>query len=150
MPIQSTSTETKTQLKTSTMINLLIGMGAVLFVAAGLLSEAFIDPDSPNSSASIVQESISPQVEITSPVDQEILWGFNTIKADITNDSGITKVDFYINDQLIFSDTDSSDGWQLRWDTSIYSNGKYKLQISATDKNKNVGLSEITTVTLNN
>jgi hypothetical protein len=90
-----------------------------------------------------------PIVQITSPIDTEILNGNVLITADISDDIGIAKVEFYIDDKLKFTDIIPDYSWL--WDTANgqYPDDQYSIKIIAIDLSDNEARDEIT-VTLDN
>jgi len=148
MPIKTPAVNTK--VKTTTKINLAIGMFATLFLAAGFVSEAFIKWTPSYSGTANQKDDISPIVKLISPNNGETVWGFITIKAQASDNIGIAQVKFYVNNRLQYVDTDPGDGWSLRWDTSTASNGDYNLLVTVNDKSGNFSSSSVTTITINN
>lgn len=75
--------------------------------------------------------SIPPLVEITSPEANAIVNGTVNIAATASDDDGIDKVEFYIDDTLLATDT--MPPYEAAWDTSTYVNGQYQIRVMATD-----------------
>ncbi len=72
-----------------------------------------------------------PTVEITSPVDGATVSGTITIEASAGDDREVSKVDFYINDTLLATDTVSP--YLYYWDTMTVSDGSHIIKATATD-----------------
>ncbi|MGB7531591.1 MAG: S8 family serine peptidase [Halobacteriota archaeon] len=72
-----------------------------------------------------------PTVEITSPVDGATVSGTITIEASASDDKGISKVDFFINDTLLATDTEAP--YNASWDTTTVADGPHNITAIATD-----------------
>jgi hypothetical protein len=73
----------------------------------------------------------APALVITSPITLAAVTGTFNITAEANDDKGITKVEFYINNEL--KNTDTSFPYGYSWDTSQYSNGTYTITAKAYD-----------------
>jgi hypothetical protein len=87
-----------------------------------------------------------PNAIITYPQDNEILNGDILITADVTDNYGIAKVEFYIDNILKFTG-DAPDYYWL-WDSANenYPDGQYTIKIEATDLRGNEATDVITVV----
>jgi hypothetical protein len=87
-----------------------------------------------------------PKITITSPEHFDILAGDVIITADVSDDYGIAKVEFLIENNLKFIDTTPNYIWS--WDTTNgdYPDGQYSIRIIATDLNDNTAEDEITVI----
>ncbi len=74
-----------------------------------------------------------PVIHITSPADGANVSGVVSVTAAATDDHGVTKVTFFINNVLAATDTDGSDGWSMTWNTAGLGAGVYTLKATATD-----------------
>jgi len=72
-----------------------------------------------------------PSVSITSPQNGDVVGKIITIKANATDDKGITKVEFYIDNAL--KATDNSQPYEWNWDTTKSSSGTHVLKARAYD-----------------
>jgi subtilisin/minor extracellular protease Epr len=72
-----------------------------------------------------------PTVEITTPVDGVTVSGIITIEANASDDVGVTKVDFYINDTLLA--TDDTEPYNTSWNTTTVADGSHIITATATD-----------------
>lgn len=72
-----------------------------------------------------------PVVSITNPADGNTVTGTITVTATATDDKGVTKVDFYIDNVFKYSDTTSPYSWP--WDTTAYSYGSHSVRARAYD-----------------
>lgn len=70
-----------------------------------------------------------PVVAIDSPDPARIAHGIETLSASATDESGIGKVEFYIDDYLVATCTGPP--YQFSWDTSQYSEGSHVLEAIA-------------------
>ena len=88
-----------------------------------------------------------PSVSITSPVDGATVSSTVTVSADATDDNGINKVEFYLDDVLKSTDTSSPYSWS--WDTTQSTNDSHTLKAIAYDTSNQTATSQIS-VTVNN
>ncbi|MGR3179030.1 MAG: Ig-like domain-containing protein [Candidatus Anammoxibacter sp.] len=72
-----------------------------------------------------------PSVSITSPDNGDIVSDTVNVTAKVTDGNGITKVEFYLDGTLKFTDTSSPYSWS--WDTTLSTNGSYLLKAIAYD-----------------
>lgn len=73
----------------------------------------------------------SPTVSITNPADGSTVAGTVNITADASDDNGISKVEFYIDGRLKF--TDSSSPYSYSWDTTAENDGSHIIKAKAYD-----------------
>jgi hypothetical protein len=109
--------------------------GNSIILSSGLTFETEFPPD-----------FTPPAVEITSPENFEILAGEVLITADVTDNYGIAKVEFYIDEKLKFTDETVEYSWL--WDTTAgnLADGEYTIRLRAMDMIGNVGTDEITVI----
>src|SRR3989339_824367 len=88
-----------------------------------------------------------PQVTITSPTNNSVISGIITINATATDDNGIGKVCFYMNNVLKSTDTTSPYTYNL--DTTEYTNGTHTIKLIATDTIAQSTTTQIT-ISINN
>lgn len=84
-----------------------------------------------------VDDIESPTAVITKPLNNEELSGTVDFLANSQDDTGVVKVDFYVDGVLL--GTDSSSPYGTKWDTTVASNGVHKLAVKAYDARGNVG-----------
>lgn len=77
-------------------------------------------------------DNISPEVEITQPASSQEIKGISKFKAKASDNQGIKKVSFYLNDSKIA--TDDSAPYEMKLNSTKYVNGKYNLKVIAKDK----------------
>jgi hypothetical protein len=72
-----------------------------------------------------------PTVELTAPAPSSTLQGTVLLKANATDDRGVSRVEFYANSRLIGSVT--SPPYEYAWNTTLTANGLYDLTARAYD-----------------
>lgn len=72
-----------------------------------------------------------PSVSITSPQNGDFVKKTITIKANASDDKGVTKVEFYIDNVL--KGTDASPPYERNWDTTKYTSGAHNIKARAYD-----------------
>ena len=95
----------------------------------------------------IENEDVAPIVEISSPTNGSTVNGSITVTATATDNVGVSKVYFYLNNVLKYQ-TSSPYVWP--WNTANFTNGSHILLAKAYDFAGNFGLSSAITVTVNN
>lgn len=89
-----------------------------------------------------------PAVSITSPLSGAAVAGYVMIEALATDDKKISKVEFYVNNQLKCSDALIS--YSCRWSVPLTRGVSYQLHAKAYDASGNSALSGIVTVNADN
>ncbi|PKN03404.1 hypothetical protein CVU75_02395 [Candidatus Dependentiae bacterium HGW-Dependentiae-1] len=72
-----------------------------------------------------------PSVSITSPADGAAVSGTVTISANASDDKGVTKVSFYIDNNFVAEDTTAP--YSYSWNLANYTNGTHSVKAVATD-----------------
>ncbi len=85
-------------------------------------------------------------IEITHPLNGSSVSGLVAVDTEVTSDSQVADVKFYVNDELLSVDGDSPYGFT--WDTSSLPNGAYKIKGLATDIDGYGAYHEITVLLL--
>lgn len=85
-----------------------------------------------------------PKVTIKSPLANARIGGTVTLEATASDDSGVEKVEFYVNDQRI--GTSIAAPWTHRWNTLNFAEGNHLLQARAYDAAGNEGESAVVRV----
>ncbi len=88
-------------------------------------------------------------VRITKPVNGVVVSGTVTIEATAHSDSGIVRVEFFVDTTSIGSDTQGADGWSIAWDTRAFHDSTYQVTAVALDSRGQTARHSIS-VTLNN
>lgn len=110
---------------------------------------AYTNPSTTNSTITFVTpDTTPPATSVTSPAANASLSNTQTISANATDAVGVTRVEFYIDNQLIGTDTSSP--YSISLDTTKYTSGTHRLQTRAYDAAGNVGTSTAVTVTIKN
>jgi predicted phage tail protein len=89
-----------------------------------------------------------PATSITSPVTGATVSGTTMVTATASDDRAVTKVEFYLDSVLQFSDTAAPYSWS--WNATTASNGAHTLTTKAYDAAGNTGASAIVDVTVSN
>ena len=89
-------------------------------------------------------DETAPIVSITSPDNNSKAKGMVTVKAEASDENGVTKTELYVDGVLM--DTDTSSPYSFTWDTINVSKGRHELTVKAYDEAGNVGTSEIARV----
>lgn len=92
-------------------------------------------------------DSAPPVVSITSPANGAILSGSVSLSANASDNIGLYKVDFLLNNNLISHDYESP--YQITWNTTTVANGTYTLKAKAYDSSDNSAISSIS-ISINN
>jgi hypothetical protein len=97
--------------------------------------------------ANTAADTIAPMVSITAPTNGSTVSRNSTvtIRATASDNIRVTKVEFYINGNLVRTDTSAA--YTYRWDVPRARGQSYRLQAKAYDTAGNVGASNIVTVT---
>jgi uncharacterized protein involved in tellurium resistance len=100
------------------------------------------------SKAVTVVESLPPSISITSPSNAATISGTESVLVSANDNVGVTKVEYYIDGTLSYTDTASP--YVFSWNTSTVANKNYTLLVKAYDAAGNVGQSSQVTVTVIN
>jgi chitinase len=106
------------------------------------------DKSGNDSDAVNIKESVAPKVSLTAPVKNSTVHGTVAIIARASDKSGVTKVDFYVNDDL--KGTDNEPPYSYSWDSRSVDNGPYTLYAKAYDGADNVRQSAAVKVKVKN
>ncbi len=93
-------------------------------------------------------DTTAPTVSITAPANSATVSGTASVTATASDNVGVSKVEFYVNNVLQATDTASP--YTFSWNTSSVANGSYTLSAKAYDAANNIGQSSTVTVTVNN
>lgn len=93
-------------------------------------------------------DTTAPTTSITSPKNDSTVNGMVTVAAAATDNVSVVKVELYLDETLLATDTSSP--YSFSWDTLKDSNGGYALQTKATDGAGNVGSSTVINVSVSN
>lgn len=90
-----------------------------------------------------------PVTSITSPANGATVSGTTTVTATASSSAGIAKMELYIDNALVSSNTNST-SLSYSWNTTAAANGSHTLQSKAYDPSNNAGTSPLVTVTVSN
>lgn len=93
-------------------------------------------------------DTTAPGTSITAPADGATVSGSTLVTASASDDTGVTKVEFYLDGSLAASDTTAPYEWS--WDTTTAADATHTLQSKAYDAAANVGSSATVSVTVSN
>jgi chitodextrinase len=95
-------------------------------------------------------DTTPPTTSITSHPNGATVAGVANLTATATDNTAVTKVEFYVDGALKGSDADNTAPYTYAWDTKTTTNGSHTLMSKAYDAAGNIGTSPTTTVTVNN
>ncbi|MEI8356338.1 MAG: Ig-like domain-containing protein, partial [Deltaproteobacteria bacterium] len=101
-----------------------------------------------NVSVSVVNDSISPTVTVTSPANNATVSGSVTIAANASDNVAVSRVEFFENGILLAASNVAP--YSYSWNTAAAANGAHTLAARAYDAAGNVGQSSSVSVTLFN
>ena len=93
-------------------------------------------------------DTTPPSTSVTSPASGATVSGTITVGASASDNVGVTRVELYVDNVLIGTDTSSP--YQFSWNTTTATNGGHALQTKAYDAATNVGSSSVVNVTVSN
>jgi hypothetical protein len=93
-------------------------------------------------------DTTPPTTSITSPAAGATLSGTTTVAASASDNVGVTKVEFYVDNAL--KSTSTAAPYQWSWNTTSSANGSHSLTSKAYDAAGNVGTSAAVAVTVSN
>lgn len=93
-------------------------------------------------------DTTPPTTSITAPANGATVSGTTTVTASASDNVGVTKVEFYLDNVLQSTSTTSPYSWS--WNTTTSANGSHSLNSKAYDAAGNVGTSATVTVTVSN
>ncbi|OJT18181.1 hypothetical protein BO221_42635 [Archangium sp. Cb G35] len=95
----------------------------------------------------VTVDNAAPSVAITSPVSGAVVVDRITLRADATDNQGVTRVDFFVDGVLLASDTTAP--YSVEWDSGSWFNANHTLLAKAHDVANNVTSSAQVTVSTN-
>ncbi|GAI72064.1 unnamed protein product, partial [marine sediment metagenome] len=97
----------------------------------------------------------TPNIEILSPSNDELVSGIFTLEANVSDDVELdnSRIYIYINNQIVdrtLLNYDQATGiLTFQWDTTLYKDGRYNVKVVTFDKEGNRGESSISVVVEN-
>ena len=123
--------------------------------AHALTSKAYDAAGNSSTSAAInvtvsntITDTQAPSTSITSPANGATVSAIVTVNASASDNVGVTRVEFYVDDSLASTDTTAS--YSYSWNTTTVTNGTHTLSTKAFDAAGNAGTSATISVTVNN
>jgi len=95
----------------------------------------------------VEKDTTPPDLTIVSPTSGSTVGEIVQIKVETTDKSGILKVDFYIQNSIVLSDTTLP--YEYEWNTTTNQDGEYKVKVVSFDTKENFVESEFS-VTVDN
>jgi len=93
------------------------------------------------SSEDEIADTIGPTVVISSHTSGQTVFDIITLTVDTEDDGGISKVEFFIDDSLVLTDTESP--YQYDWNTTQYeSNSEHIIKVISYDNSGNSTISQ--------
>ena len=96
----------------------------------------------------IVADTTAPTVSVTAPANNATVSGTVAVTASASDNTGVSKVEFYVNGALKATDTASP--FSYSWNTTTGANGSYSITTKAYDAAGNVGQSAAVTANVSN
>jgi hypothetical protein len=95
------------------------------------------------------EDTTPPTVSMQSPAENQTVSGTVTVSANATDASGISKVDFYLDDSILIGTATvptSGSTYSIQWNTTAIGDGPHTLKAVATDGANNPGTSPLRAV----
>ncbi|MBU6414831.1 hypothetical protein KGQ34_01115 [Patescibacteria group bacterium] len=93
-------------------------------------------------------DNLNPTVSVAFPANNATISGTVNVATNAADNVGVTRVEFYVDGQLII--TDAVSPYFYNWDTSKIANGSHILFAKAYDAAGNVGISSAVIINVNN
>jgi chitodextrinase len=120
-----------------------VQLGRVLF-----LSDTNCVPTGTGSNCTVAADTTPPVVSVTAPTNGSTVSGAVNITANATDNVAVTKVEFYLNGNIVSTGTTSP--YAYSWNTATAANGSNTITAKAYDAAGNATSSETVQVTVNN
>lgn len=105
------------------------------------------------STTGFLPDVTAPQASITSPANGSTISGVIDVAANVIDNVGVTRVEFYYQDrkdyQVYTLGTDTVSPYQVSWDTTKVADGRYGLFVKPFDAAGNEGSSDAQNFTAN-
>jgi hypothetical protein len=111
------------------------------------ISDVNCTPTATGDNCASTVDSAAPTVSLASPTNNSTVNGTIAVAATASDDVGVSKVEFYVNNTLKVTDTNSP--YSYSWDTATSPNGTYTVSARAYDTAGN-SASDVRTVTVKN
>ena len=93
-------------------------------------------------------DTTAPSVNITAPANSATVEGTISVTASASDNVGVTKVEFYLNNTKVGEDTSAP--YEYSWNTTASANGTYAIKAIAYDAASNTATDNDTSVTVSN
>lgn len=103
---------------------------------------------SPSVVVNVANDLTAPTVSLTSPGNNMTVSGAVSIAANATDNVGVSRVEFYLNNSLISAT--NVPPYTYTWDSKTVANGVYTLMAKAYDAAGNLGQSQTLTINVSN
>ncbi|UCC39654.1 MAG: matrixin family metalloprotease [Candidatus Aminicenantes bacterium] len=107
------------------------GLGAGSYSGTVSVTSGSADNSPQNLAVYLTIVDAPPSVSITSPQNGAFVSGTIAIRADASDDNGVKKVEFYVGNELVATNTTSPYEWS--WDTTAYPSGTHTVKAKAYD-----------------
>ena len=95
-------------------------------------------------------DTTPPTVAITAPNNNSSVAGTITVTANASDDSGVSRVSFYLDGSNTAFSNDSTAPYSAQWNSANVSNGQHTIRAVATDTAGNIATSSNITINVNN
>lgn len=103
---------------------------------------------SPDGTFTAIPDTIAPTISITEPEPDDTVYGAIVFSASASDNVGVTRVEFYLDGELISEDTSSP--FQFFWNTGAAANGLHTLTTKSYDAAENFATSSPIDITVDN
>jgi len=93
-------------------------------------------PTGTGENCMVSADTTKPALNITAPGNATTVKGTVSVKATATDTSGVSRVEFYV--QNVLKQTDTTSPYEYKWDTKTVKDGTYVLTVKAYDAAGNV------------
>jgi hypothetical protein len=98
--------------------------------------------------ANVPPDTNAPSVTLSAPAAGAVVSNVVTLSATATDNTGVAGVRFYVNNAEVADDTTSP--YSFSWDSTLVTNGQYRIAAQARDFAANVAWSATNTITVSN
>lgn len=105
------------------------------------VTDSSCTPTSTGDNCAVIADTAAPSVTINSPSLGATVSGTTTVTATVTDDTGVSKVEFYVDNTL--QATNTTTPYSFSWDTSKLTDGSHSISVKAYDPTGNIGMESI-------
>ncbi len=102
------------------------------------VTDSSCTPTSTGDNCAVATDSAAPSVTINSPSLGATVSGTVTVNATVTDDVGVSKVEFYVDNTL--QSTNTATPYSFSWNTTALADGDHSIAIKAYDATGNIGM----------